>query len=97
LQRAFDGACIGSAIATRAIMEDLRARVGGVDSFPSSFSKVGVDAEGGAGRKPPAQSNFLRELDRVLVETGCRLASASRAVRAHFPKLQPETQTNLSY
>ncbi|PIW54547.1 MAG: hypothetical protein COW16_10900 [Sphingomonadales bacterium CG12_big_fil_rev_8_21_14_0_65_65_10] len=56
--RSFDAASIGSAIATRAIMEDLRA---GMD---------GPLGAGGGGPPPfgkADRSNFLQALDRVLV------------------------------
>jgi len=59
--REFDKASIGGAIATRAIMEDLRA---------------GMDAPlGASGGGPPPfskadRSKFLQELDRVLVKLG---------------------------
>ena len=50
----FDAASIGSAIATRAIMEDLRAGMDGVGGGPPPFSKAD-------------RSRFLQALDRVLV------------------------------
>ena len=50
----FDAASIGSAIATRAIMEDLRAGMDGVGGGPPPFSKAD-------------RSKFLQALDRVLV------------------------------
>ncbi len=53
----FDAASIGSAIATRAIMEDLRAGMDGVGGGPPPFSKAD-------------RSNFLQALDRVLVRMG---------------------------
>ncbi|MBX7459089.1 YaiI/YqxD family protein [Qipengyuania sp. 1NDH17] len=53
----FDAASIGSAIATRAIMEDLRAGMDGVGGGPPPFSKAD-------------RSNFLQALDRVLVKLG---------------------------
>jgi len=53
----FDAASIGSAIATRAIMEDLRAGMDGVGGGPPPFSKAD-------------RSNFLQALDRVLVKMG---------------------------
>ena len=53
----FDTASIGSAIATRAIMEDLRAGMDGVGGGPPPFSKAD-------------RSNFLQALDRVLVRMG---------------------------
>ena len=52
--REFDAASIGSAIATRAIMEDLRAGMDGVGGGPAPFSKAD-------------RSRFLQALDRVLV------------------------------
>lgn len=59
--REFDAASIGSAIATRAIMEDLRAgmdgTLGGSGGGPPPFSKAD-------------RSNFLQALDRVLVRMG---------------------------
>ena len=53
----FDAASIGSAIATRAIMEDLRAGMNGVGGGPPPFSKAD-------------RSRFLQALDRVLVGIG---------------------------
>ena len=53
----FDAASIGSAVATRAIMEDLRAGMDGVGGGPPPFSKAD-------------RSNFLQALDRVLVGMG---------------------------
>ena len=53
--KSFDAASIGSAIATRAIMEDLRAGMDGVGGGPPPFSKAD-------------RSNFLQALDRVLVK-----------------------------
>ncbi|MEP3758437.1 MAG: DUF188 domain-containing protein [Marinomonas sp.] len=57
--RPFDTASIGSALATRAIMEDLRA---GMDGATGA----------GAGGPPPFsksdRSRFLQELDRVLIQ-----------------------------
>lgn len=50
----FDAASIGSAIATRAIMEDLRAGMDGMGGGPAPFSKAD-------------RSRFLQALDRVLV------------------------------
>ena len=55
--KSFDAASIGSAIATRAIMEDLRAGMDGVGGGPPPFSKAD-------------RSNFLQALDRVLVKMG---------------------------
>ena len=56
--RAFDAASIGSAVATRAIMEDLRAGMdgplGAAGGGPPPFSKAD-------------RSRFLQALDRVLV------------------------------
>ena len=49
----FDAASIGSAIATRAIMADLRAGMDGVGGGPPPFSKTD-------------RSRFLQALDRVL-------------------------------
>jgi len=53
----FDAASIGSAIATRAIMADLRAGMDGVGGGPPPFSKAD-------------RSRFLQALDRVLVGMG---------------------------
>jgi len=53
----FDAASIGSAIATRAIMADLRAGMDGITGGPPPFSKAD-------------RSRFLQELDRVLVKLG---------------------------
>ena len=53
----FNAASIGSAIATRAIMEDLRAGMDGMGGGPPPFSKAD-------------RSNFLQALDRVLVGMG---------------------------
>ncbi|MXO97247.1 YaiI/YqxD family protein [Erythrobacter aquimaris] len=55
--KSFDAASIGSAIATRAIMEDLRAGMAGMGGGPPPFSKAD-------------RSNFLQALDRVLVKLG---------------------------
>ena len=52
--KSFDAASIGSAIATRAIMEDLRGGMDGVGGGPPPFSKAD-------------RSNFLQALNRVLV------------------------------
>lgn len=52
--REFDVASIGSAIATRAIMADLRAGMDGIGGGPAPFSKAD-------------RSCFLQALDRVLV------------------------------
>ena len=49
----FDAASIGTALATRAIMEDLRAGMDGVGGGPTPFGKAD-------------RSNFLQSLDRVL-------------------------------
>ena len=57
IRKPFDAASIGSAIATRAIMEDLRAGMDGVGGGPPPFSKAD-------------RSNFLQALDRVLVRLG---------------------------
>jgi len=54
----FDAASIGSAIATRAIMEDLRAGMDGIGGGPPPFSKAD-------------RSRFLQSLDRLLVKL-CR-------------------------
>ncbi len=51
----FTKASIGSAVATRAIMEDLRAGMDGVGGGPPPFSKAD-------------RSRFLQELDKVLVK-----------------------------
>ena len=53
--KSIDAASIGSAIATRAIMEDLRAGMNGVGGGPPPYSKTD-------------RSNFLQALDRVLVK-----------------------------
>ncbi|PZT86572.1 MAG: YaiI/YqxD family protein [Citromicrobium sp.] len=53
----FDAASIGSALATRAIMEDLRAGMDGMGGGPPPFSKAD-------------RSRFLQALDRVLVGMG---------------------------
>lgn len=50
----FDAASIGSAIATRAIMADLRAGMDGVGGEPAPFSKAD-------------RSRLLQSLDRVMV------------------------------
>jgi hypothetical protein len=50
----FDTASIGGAIATRAIMADLRAGMDGITGGPPPFSKAD-------------RSRFLQELDKVLV------------------------------
>ena len=49
----FDTASIGAAVATRAIMDDLRAGMDGIGGGPPPFSKAD-------------RSNFLQALDRVL-------------------------------
>ncbi len=51
--REFDAASIGSALATRAIMEDLRAGMDGIVGGPPPFGKAD-------------RSRFLQALDRVL-------------------------------
>lgn len=51
----FDASSIGNAIATRAIMEDLRAGMDGMGGGPPPFSKAD-------------RSRFLQELDKVLVK-----------------------------
>ena len=53
----FDAASIGTALATRAIMADLRAGMDGVGGGPPPFSKAD-------------RSRFLQALDRVLVGMG---------------------------
>ena len=53
----FDAASIGGAIATRAIMEDLRAGMDGVGGGPAPFTKED-------------RSRFLQALDRVMVAMG---------------------------
>lgn len=53
--REFDAASIGSAIATRALMADLRAGMDGIGGGPPPFSKAD-------------RSRFLQALDRVLVK-----------------------------
>ena len=55
----FDAASIGSAVATRAIMEDLRAGMDGIGGGPPPFSKAD-------------RSAFLQSLDRVLVKLARR-------------------------
>ena len=55
----FDAASIGTALATRAIMEDLRAGMDGVGGGPPPFGKAD-------------RSRFLQALDRVLVGIGRR-------------------------
>lgn len=55
--KSFDAASIGTALATRAIMEDLRAGMDGVGGGPPPFGKAD-------------RSNFLQALDRVLVGMG---------------------------
>ena len=52
--RAFDAASIGSAIATRAIMADLRAGMDGIGGGPPPFGKAD-------------RSRFLQALDKALV------------------------------
>ena len=61
----FDAASIGSAIATRAIMEDLRAGMDGVGGGPPPFSKAD-------------RSRFLQALDRMLVKLSRGLSAAGR-------------------
>ena len=53
--REYDAASIGAAVATRAIMADLRAGMDGVGGGPAPFSKAD-------------RSHFLQSLDRVLVK-----------------------------
>ena len=55
----FDAASIGSAVATRAIVEDLRAGMDGIGGGPPPFSKAD-------------RSAFLQSLDRVLVKLARR-------------------------
>lgn len=55
--REFDTACIGTAIATRAIMADLRAGMDGMGGGPPPFGKAD-------------RSRFLQALDRVLMGMG---------------------------
>ncbi|WP_370031441.1 YaiI/YqxD family protein [Qipengyuania mesophila] len=55
----FDAASIGSAVATRAIMEDLRAGMDGMGGGPPPFGKAD-------------RSSFLQSLDRVLVKLARR-------------------------
>ena len=55
--KSFDAASIGSALATRAIMENLRAGMDGVGGGPPPFGKAD-------------RSRFLQALDRVLVGMG---------------------------
>ena len=55
----FDTASIGAAVATRAIMDDLRAGMDGIGGGPAPFSKAD-------------RSNFLQALDRVLTRLGQR-------------------------
>ena len=55
----FDTASIGAAVATRAIMDDLRAGMDGIGGGPPPFSKAD-------------RSNFLQALDRVLTRLGQR-------------------------
>ncbi len=52
--REFDAASIGSALATRAILEDLRAGMDGLGGGPPPFAKAD-------------RSRFLQALDRVMV------------------------------
>jgi len=53
--REYDAASIGGAVATRAIMADLRAGMDGMTGGPPPFGKAD-------------RSRFLQELDRVLVK-----------------------------
>ncbi|MEE4539724.1 MAG: DUF188 domain-containing protein [Erythrobacter sp.] len=53
--REFDAASIGTAIATRAIMDDLRAGMDGIAGGPPPFSKAD-------------RSNFLQALDRAMIQ-----------------------------
>ena len=56
-RKPFDAASIGSAVATRAIVEDLSAGMDGMGGGPPPSSKA-------------ERSNFLQALDRVLVRMG---------------------------
>ena len=71
ISSSFEGGPIGGAVATRAILADLRAGMdgplGGSGGGPAPFRKEGVGAAGGDGQRPPARSRFLQALDRVLV------------------------------
>ena len=62
----FDAAGIGGAIATRAIMADLRAGMNGMGGGPPPFSKAD-------------RSRFLQELDRVLVALARAQAARQQA------------------
>ena len=53
--REVDAASIGAAVATRAIMADLRSGMDGIGGGPPPFSKAD-------------RSSFLQSLDRVLVK-----------------------------
>tara|TARA_B100000678_G_scaffold69627_1_gene57119 strand:- start:39 stop:521 length:483 start_codon:yes stop_codon:yes gene_type:complete len=53
--REYDAASIGAAVATRAIMADLRSGMDGITGGPAPFSKAD-------------RSHFLQSLDRVLVK-----------------------------
>ena len=53
--REFDAASIGSAVATRAIMADLRSGMDGITGGPPPFGKAD-------------RSQFLQALDRMLVK-----------------------------
>ena len=53
----FDAASIGGAVATRAIMADLRAGMDGIGGGPPPFSKAD-------------RSRFLQALDKVLTAMG---------------------------
>ena len=55
--RPFTNASIGSAVATRAIMADLRAGMDGITGGPAPFSKAD-------------RSRFLQALDEALVRMG---------------------------
>ena len=57
--REFDAASIGSAVATRAIMEDLRAGIDGMGGGPPPFGKAD-------------RSRFLQALDRVMTQLSRR-------------------------
>jgi uncharacterized protein YaiI (UPF0178 family) len=57
--KAFTSASIGGAIATRAIMADLRVGADGITGGPAPFAKAD-------------RSRFLQALDEALVRLGCR-------------------------
>ena len=80
---AFTAASIGGAIATRAIMADLRSGMDGIGGGPAPFSKAD-------------RSRFLQALDRVLVGMGrgSRLGVGNGATLARTDKSFP-TQGNI--